>query len=243
LAWTQEVGPTTALLAGVNTTTLAVQNLSAGTYIMRLSATDNEGASAFSETSISVVQNQMGPVVFAGNDTTIALPSNFIRLIGRAIPSTGFITSMVWTQVDGPPANLVGDSTSASAVVSVVDMVPGTYTFRLTATDNSGLSSSDDIVVTEVEGKSNPIGASIVFSPNGDANNDVWTIKNTAMIQSCPCAIYNSLGKKIYEANQYNNDWDGTTSNGLQAKEGDYYFVFDCSSKKKTYSGAFRIIR
>ncbi len=62
------------------------------------------------------------------------------------------------------------------------------------------------------------------------------------MIQSCPCAIYNSLGKKVYEADQYNNDWNGTTVNGQPAKEGDYYFVFDCGGKK-TYSGAFRIIR
>ena len=73
LIWTQQAGPTTATLSGINTTTLNVQDLSAGTYTLRVTAVDNEGASAFSEMTIDVIANHVGPVVLAGNDTTIVV--------------------------------------------------------------------------------------------------------------------------------------------------------------------------
>jgi gliding motility-associated-like protein len=98
------------------------------------------------------------------------------------------------------------------------------------------------MVVTVVEGKSNPIGASIAFTPNGDLVNDTWTIKNTNMIEGCPVAIFNNLGKKVYESDEYTNNWDGNNTSGQKAFDGDYYFVFRCTDKK-TYSGAFRLIR
>jgi gliding motility-associated-like protein len=237
LVWTQQGGPTIAALSGINSTTLNVQNLSAGIYTLRVTAIDNEGATAFSETTIDVIANHVGPVVRARNDTTLLLPNNFIALTGSATATDGFITNEAWTQIDGPPAELNG----TFPVISVVDMVPGVYTFLLTATDNAGLTSTDEIVVTVKEGKSNPIGASIVFSPNGDAINDVWTVKNEGMIQGCPFVIYNNLGKKVFETDQYHNDWNGTV-NGQPVKEGDYYFVFNCGSRK-IYSGAFRIFR
>jgi gliding motility-associated-like protein len=197
---------------------------------------DNEGASAFSETTIDILDKHVGPVVHAGNDTTLLLPNNFIALTGSATATSGFIADELWTQIDGPPADLNG----IFPAVSVKNMMPGVYTFRLTATDNAGLSNSDDLVVTVKEGKSNPIGASLVFTPNGDAINDVWTVKNEGMVVGCPISIYNNLGKKVFETAEYHNDWNGYV-NGQPVKEGDYYYVFDCSGK--VYSGAFRIFR
>ena len=166
----------------------------------------------------------------------LLLPNNFVTLTGSATATNGFITDEAWTQVDGPPADLNG----TFPVVSVKNMVAGTYTFRLTATDNAGLTTSDDLVVVVRENKSNPIGASIVFSPNADGINDVWTVKNEGMVLGCPFSIYNNLGKKVYETDQYHNDWNGT-ANGQPVKEGDYYFVFDCGGKKCTLalSGSF----
>ena len=125
--------------------------------------------------------------------------------------------------------------------VSLTDLLTGVYTLRLTVSDILGGTASDDIVITVKEGKGNPIGAAVLFSPNnGDNLNDTWTVKNTTMIAGCPVSIFNNLGKKVYEAQDYLNDWNGT-SNGQQLKEGDYYFVFECN--RKTYTGAFRLLR
>jgi len=239
LAWTKESGPDGVTMDGINTTTLNLSNLVAGSYKFRLTATDNESAEAFSETNVEVQAGHTGPVVFAGADTTLLLPNNFMTLGGTATATEGFIIADYhWEQTDGPPTELVGEYPQ----VSLTDMLTGVYTFTLTATDNFGSSSSDDIIVTVAEGKSNPIGASIAFTPNGDLVNDTWTIKNTNMVDGCPLAIFNNLGRKVYESDQYANDWDGNATTGQKALDGDYYFVFRCADKK-TYSGAFRLIR
>lgn len=237
IVWTMQSGPNTPTLSGTNTTTLLAQTLVEGTYTFRLTATDNENASAFSEATVQLISGHVPPNVFAGNDTTLVLPDNFLSLTGTAATSDGFISDYKWEQIAGDPINLIVNYPA----VSISDLLPGTYTLRFTAIDNFGGSNFDDLVVSVVENKSNPVGAALIFSPNGDLVNDIWTVKNTTMIQGCPLQIFNNLGKKIYEAIEYQNDWNGV-SNGQAVKEGDYYFVFECGSKK-TYSGALRLIR
>lgn len=235
--WTLQNGPNTPQLSGDNSTTLAIQNLTNGIYTFRLTATDNENANAFSEATVDVKASAPLPVALAGRDTTLTLPDNFMSLTGSATTETGFIVDYVWEQIDGPVTTLIGSYPN----VSLIDLLSGVYTFRLTVTDNFGATGTDDLVLTVVEGKSNPIGASIFFSPNEDTFNDVWTIKNTNMIAGCPVKIFNNLGKVVYTAEEYLNDWNGT-QDGQVLKDGDYYFVFECG-EKKTYSGALRLIR
>lgn len=235
--WTLQNGPNTPQLAGQTSTTLSVQNLTNGIYTFRLTATDNENATAFSETTLDVRASVPVPTAFAGRDTTLFLPDNFLSLGGSGSTTVGFIINYEWVQIDGPTTTLLG----AYPNVSLTELLPGVYTFRLTVTDNFGASGTDDLVVTVAEGKSNPVGASIFFSPNGDTFNEVWTVKNTNMISGCPVKIFNNLGKMVFEADDYQNDWNGT-HNGQSLKDGDYYFVFECGDKK-TYSGALRLIR
>lgn len=237
VAWTLQNGPNTPVLTGSNTTTLFVQNLVTGIYTFRLTATDLENASAFSETTVELKAGHLPPTVFAGNDTTLVLPDNFLTLGGMATPSEGFITTYEWTQTEGPVTTLIGEY----PVVSLTDLLPGSYKFQLIATDNFGASASDDLIVTVGESNSNPLGAAVILTPNGDSVNDIWYVKNITMTDGCPLTVFNNLGGKVYEVDQYQNDWTGI-SNGQLLKDGDYYFVFECGNKK-TYSGALRLIR
>ncbi len=237
VAWSLQTGPNSPTLLGANTTTLLAQNLVSGLYTFRLTATDNENESAFSETTVNVISGHLPPTVFAGNDTTLVLPNNFLSLNGTATTEDGFIAEYKWEQTAGDPITLEVNYPA----VSISDLLPGIYTLRFTAIDNFGSSNSDELTVSVAENKSNPVGASLIFSPNGDLVNDIWFVKNTMLIQGCPLQIFNSLGKTVYEATDYQNDWSGV-SNGQPVKEGDYYFVFECGSKK-TYSGALRLIR
>nr|WP_262918534.1 T9SS type A sorting domain-containing protein [Telluribacter sp. SYSU D00476] len=52
--WTQQSGPGTAALANANTATLTASNLVAGTYVFRLTVSDNQGATAYDEASVIV---------------------------------------------------------------------------------------------------------------------------------------------------------------------------------------------
>ncbi|SKC82426.1 gliding motility-associated C-terminal domain-containing protein [Ohtaekwangia koreensis] len=238
LVWTQEAGPSTTSLSGANSTTLNVAGLDLGSYTFRLTAVDNESAEAFSEIVIEVRAENLPPTAFAGNDTTLYLPDNFIALTGTGDDPDGTIADLTWQQLSGPPANVNLDN---NPIISISDLIEGVYLLKLTVTDNAGATASDEITITVLEDPVNPIGAAKLFSPNGDLTNDTWVVKNITMIDSCPIKIFNRLGKKVFEANVYENNWDAVL-NGRPLEEGDYYYVIQCSSNKK-YSGAIRLIR
>ena len=235
--WTQQAGPSTASLSNTNSSTLELSALLSGTYTFRLTATDNENASAFAETEVIVFASNSAPVAFAGKDSTLLSPASSIILEGGGKDFDGFITIYEWTQLEGEIPSI---NTDDLPMLSLNDLTDGIYVFRLTVTDNSGASASDDVTITVRLGASNPLGASVLFSPNSDNVNDRWAIRNIELIQDCPIAIFNRLGSKVFESTGYQNNWDGTI-NGSQASEGDYYYVCKCGTTK--YSGAFRLLR
>jgi gliding motility-associated-like protein len=79
------------------------------------------------------------------------------------------------------------------------------------------------------------------FTPNGDGRNDVWIIRNIDIYESCPITIFNRRGQNVYEASQYNNDWDGMF-NGSELPEGAYYFVMTCGPSE-VHTGDITLIR
>lgn len=104
------------------------------------------------------VPNQL-PIVSAGQDVTITLPSNTTKLTSVSTDPDGSITSIVWSQVSGPSqATLLGDHPTIPSVVEVSKLVEGSYTFRVTATDDKGDIASDTVVVTVKEAvNENPV--------------------------------------------------------------------------------------
>lgn len=92
------------------------------------------------------------PDVDAGNSQQVVLPTNTATLQGTATPKNGAtITSYAWTQVSGPNTAVISTPSSASTQVS--GMIAGVYIFKLTATDNNGLSNNAN---TSVEITSTP---------------------------------------------------------------------------------------
>jgi predicted esterase len=85
------------------------------------------------------------PTANAGSDKTITLPTASLTLSGSASDSDGSIAAKSWTKVSGPAATLT-NTTSLNLQLSA--LVEGSYTFRLTVTDNDGATASDDVKVT-----------------------------------------------------------------------------------------------
>jgi gliding motility-associated-like protein len=85
------------------------------------------------------------PIVSAGSNKTLFLPTNSVVIIGSATDADGSIASLLWTQVSGGVATLLNENTT---IVTVSDLVEGTYVFRLTGTDDSGASSFSEVTVT-----------------------------------------------------------------------------------------------
>jgi len=86
------------------------------------------------------------PVANAGADQTTTLPLNTVTLAGSATDPDGSISAYAWTKVAGPATFTIGSS--GSAQTSITNLVQGTYQFELRATDNSGASDLDTVVVS-----------------------------------------------------------------------------------------------
>lgn len=145
-AWSQISGPSNAGLTGSSSATLQATSLVAGTYVFRLTVTDNSGLQASDDAIVTVSAASGPPLVNAGTDKVITLPTSSAVLSGSASDPGGSIVSYAWSQVSGPNnAGLAGGSTPT---LTASGLIQGLYRFRLTVTDNSGLSASDDALVT-----------------------------------------------------------------------------------------------
>lgn len=143
-AWTKVSGGA-ATLANANTATISLSGLVAGTYVFRLTVTDNNGATGSDDVTVVVNPSvNVNPVANAGADRSIILPTNSVSITGTGTDSDGTIASYAWTKVSGGTATL---SNANTATVSISGLAAGTYVFRLTVTDNKGATGSDDVTV------------------------------------------------------------------------------------------------
>jgi hypothetical protein len=87
------------------------------------------------------------PTANAGPDKVITLPTNSVSVVGSGSDPDGTITSYKWTEVLGGAATIVSPS---SATTTISGLAQGSYTFRLTVTDDGspGLTGTDDMMVT-----------------------------------------------------------------------------------------------
>lgn len=114
-------------------------------------------------------------------------------------------------------------------------------TYTVTGIDNNECSGSDTVTILVKEIPNLEVRAAQVFTPNGDAKNDLWIIKNIDDFNSCSIKIFNRQGLTMYEADPYNNDWNGIYK-GTEAPEGAYYYVLSCNNGQ-TYTGHFTLLR
>lgn len=145
-AWTQVSGPGTATIATPSAASTSISALVAGTYIFRLTVTDNGGATGTADVTVTVAAANKAPLVSAGNAISVTLPASTATLTGSATDADGTIASYAWTKVSGPAGGTIASPTAASTNIS--GLVAGTYTFKLTATDNQGATGSANVTVT-----------------------------------------------------------------------------------------------
>lgn len=120
---------------------------SVGTYTVRLTVKDPDGATGTTTTTVFVTPPNQAPSVDAGQDQTIRLPASATlggSVSDDGLPEEASLTS-TWSVVSGPCSVTFASASSASTTASFT--VDGTYVLRLTASDTE-LSASDDVTVT-----------------------------------------------------------------------------------------------
>jgi RHS repeat-associated protein len=154
--WSKVTGPGIVTFANSNVTGTNASFNVAGTYVLRLTATDSQ-LSNTDDIIITVKEpaplNQP-PTVNAGPAQTVTLP-HAANLVGAVnddgLPEGGSIT-VQWTKVNGP--GTVAFSAPDRVTTTATFSDPGSYVLRLTASD-SELSGSGDITIT-VNGPNKP---------------------------------------------------------------------------------------
>ena len=144
--WSKTSGPGTVTFGNASALSTSAGFSIAGTYVLRLTASDGL-LSSFDELTLTAtgVVNQP-PVVNAGVDQTITLPTNQVSLTGTAtddgLPSGTLTTG--WSKVSGPGTVTFGSATSLSTTATF--SAQGSYVLQLAASDGV-LPAADTLIV------------------------------------------------------------------------------------------------
>jgi pimeloyl-ACP methyl ester carboxylesterase len=118
-----------------------ISHYTSGTYVFRITVKDDDGAV---RTDDVTVKFDNPPIVNAGGDKSIKLPTSTFTIAGSASDSDGSIKKYTWSKYSGPELTLTNKESSK---VTLSRLLKGTYVLRLSAWDNSGLQTSDMITI------------------------------------------------------------------------------------------------
>lgn len=147
--WTQISGPVTATIVSPTSLSTVIDDLNtAGTYTFNFTATDNDGGIGSDDVIVTVNETpNIAPVAVAAADfTTITQPTESVNLNATSSTDDGSITAYLWEKISGPASFAFGTPTSSTT--TFINLVPGTYTIRLTVTDDGALTDTDEITIT-----------------------------------------------------------------------------------------------
>lgn len=237
--WAKIEGPP-AWLNNSKTATLTATNLIEGTYTFRLTVKDSHGLTSTDNTIVVVAKADItaneAPFANAGDDKTIVLPENSVTLTGTGLDLDGSITSYSWAKTAGPPAWL---NNSRTTTMTAINLIAGTYTFRLTVTDNNGATGYDNVIVIvtgEVTTSTNSSRYSAFTDANLENQNEgsetdmlSSTPKGFDFATPCDCSIgiFNETGQRIYTG-----PWKPDLYNEIFRRQGLYIYHVQKSGQK-----------
>ncbi|MEO9964865.1 MAG: PKD domain-containing protein [Reichenbachiella sp.] len=192
-----------------------------GTYEIGLTVTSGNGCEDSYDQEVIV---HAIPEAYAGLDTVVS-KGYTIQLIG----SGGYTYS--WS-----PHQTLDNSLIYNPLATPLE----TTTYELLVTDLYGCQDTDEVVVEVTDDYK--IVPTNVMTPDGNGQNDAWTIANIETFGSANVVVFDRWGTVVYEKKGYQNDWYGTAGNDI-LPDGTYYYVITFDDSQQGYKGAITIIR
>jgi gliding motility-associated-like protein len=145
---------------------------------------------------------------------TVSAGSGSSILAGSSVTlqGSGSAGTYLWT----PPTGL-----SATNILNPVATPAVTTTYNLKITNTQGCTNSANVTIEVLPYCIKPLNA---FTPNGDGFNDTWFITNGNCIKKANVLVYNRYGSKVFESQDYKNDWIGTYKN-KPLPDATYYYT------------------
>ncbi|XP_053469009.1 dyslexia-associated protein KIAA0319-like protein isoform X1 [Ictalurus furcatus] len=151
-------------MQGVRTPILQLSAMQEGDYTFQLTVTDSSGQQDTAQVTVIVQpENNKPPVADAGPDKELTLPVDHTTLDGSKSSDDQKIVKYHWEKNEGPEG--VKIENSDSPVATLTGLQVGTYTFKLTVTDERELQSSDTVTVIAREEFDQPPVAKVQSSP------------------------------------------------------------------------------
>ncbi len=176
------------------------ENLSAGVYSLKIR--DSEGCTK--DTTVFIYEPVKPDLSISPQDSTIKLGQSITLVSNVNHYTAADVNFYSWSPVTGLNCS---DCSSPLAA-------PYTYTiYTLTVNYLSDCSVSQSITVYVGDGED--FYAPNAFSPNGDGNNDVFTMYGFGL-SKLNLKIFNRWGEKIFDSQNQWQGWDGTYKGDLQ---------------------------
>ncbi|APG59411.1 hypothetical protein LPB144_02855 [Christiangramia salexigens] len=198
------------------------EDLEPGTY--EVTARDEFGQT--SDPAIEVIEAPVAdPIQTSSIDLCVEdSVYDLLELLSGEYDDTG-----TWTDTDNTGA-------LSDGFIDPEQMEVGSYTFTYVVEGNCPSSTdvtvliNDRCVVLPCEFSDIRNSISKVVTPNGDSYNDFFTIGTAVECDfTFDLMIYNRWGAKVYEAQNYQNNWDGFSrksfSSSNQLPSGTYYYI------------------
>lgn len=148
-SWTKVSGPGNVYFADAHALFTPASFSQAGTYVLRLTASDGISSSSDLVTiTVYELPADSAPAVSAGEDQSILI-NQAVTLAGlvidEAVPNPKAIVSAVWSVVSGPGTVAFANANSAGTTATF--SAAGTYVLKLTGSDGT-LSADDTVTIT-----------------------------------------------------------------------------------------------
>ncbi len=174
--------------------------------------------------------------VFEAPDLNLSATPELINEGETSQLSASGLNNYAWS-----PSENLSDAISANPVANP------SVTTVYTVTGSDGNCTYEGTLTVNVVGEAivGKLGPSIFFSPNGDAENPVWTVKDIDQYPQCRVTIYDDKGVKVFDSKPYLNNWDGTfNGNGKPLPDGVYQYIIRCDGEEnKPRKGSITLLR
>jgi len=184
--------------------------------------------------SVQIVVNLLPlvPGVISGNNEVCSGQNSLAYIV----PTIDNATSYIWSYSG------TGATITVNSNFIIVDFADNATSGNLTVAgyNNCGIGpESEDFSIEVNSCDITPVSGNInipnSFSPNGDGINDLFIIRG--LTENSSVMIYDRSGKKIYESDNYQNDWDGKDNNGNALESDTYWYVIQLSGIPSVFKG------